>query len=112
MVTKSKNGKLDLDGAGIQKKIKTNQPNDISEPKTSAESDDSPPEDKYLKEESNADLREALEEMQRELNARMDQINVACVMYRPLPASSKIIDSFLHFVQFSAVAPRAETVFQ
>ncbi len=27
MVTKSKNGKLDLDGAGIQKKIKTNQPN-------------------------------------------------------------------------------------
>jgi methyl-accepting chemotaxis protein len=80
MVTKSKNGKLDLDGAGIQKKIKTNQPNDISEPKTSAESDDSPPEDKYLKEESNADLREALEEMQRELNARMDQINVACVV--------------------------------
>jgi methyl-accepting chemotaxis protein len=80
MVTKSKNGKLDLDKAGIQKKIKTNQPHHSSEPETSAASEGSPPNDEYFKEESNADLKLALEEMQRELTARMDQINVACVV--------------------------------
>jgi methyl-accepting chemotaxis protein len=77
MVSKSKNAKLELDGSPIQKNRSNASQSNGNPPGKGSSSFPNEEEDV---ERSNIDLTEAMEEMQRELTTRMDQINVACVV--------------------------------
>jgi len=71
MVSKSKNGKLNPSDSAFQK---TNESNSDTSSFDQFQSEHS------LNDESNQNLRLALEKTQRELDARMEQINTACVV--------------------------------
>ena len=77
MVKKSKTSKLNLNDSALQKEIGGNG---VPNANASRSSGSSPQDDGDANDNNNQDLRHALDEMQRELTARMEQVNLACVV--------------------------------